>query len=107
MKFKRIFCILAAVIITSTWTASVAQKKGGGQSSGTGNGQGNQGGGQGNQGNQSGQSNSGNQPSQPAGITGGSSPIESTMFSYMALAADAEKIARAIQTQLLRRENTW
>jgi hypothetical protein len=36
----------------------------------------------------------------PAGITGGSSPIESTLFSYAALDADAAAISAGIQTKV-------
>jgi hypothetical protein len=43
------------------------------------------------------QSTQGNQTSgAPPGITGGSSPIESTLFSYAALAADANAISGGI-----------
>jgi hypothetical protein len=50
------------------------------------------------------QQNSGNQNNQSApsapGITGGTSPIESVLFSYAALAADARAIAGGISTKV-------
>ena len=50
-----------------------------------------------NQGNQqNNQQNNQNQNQSPSGITGGSSPIEATMFAYAALDADADNIATAI-----------
>src|SRR5208283_1775077 len=79
--------LLAFLIAAPNWAA--AQKGSSGQGGG-GQGGGNQ---QGSPGNN--QGNQGGAP--PAGITGGSSPIEATLFSYAALNADARRIAHEIQ----------
>ena len=89
---RLVSCLLLAVILAVPSLAGAQKGGGGGQQTGNQQGGNQQGGNQ--------QGSNQNQNGSPQGITGGSSPIEATLFSYSALDADASRIAHEIDTHV-------
>jgi len=94
------FALLTTVLVAAPKLAA-SEKTGSGSQSGSsgksGSSDGGQSGSKQSASKQDGSSGSQDKTATPGGITGGSSPIESTMFAYQALAADAHAIAGEIR----------